>query len=594
MSKTKDAYLEALKVFKDPELAAKAAKIQPDTVRQYRARDAEFKNKIDLIRSSFGEDLYDGKFPEDFLDYRRLSCAYRDHRSKLYVRAVNNWYQKDAYARLQEHNRLVVVLPPGHIKTTFFCIEYPTWKIMGDRNVRVVAVQKNQEEAKKLVAAVSERLTDSDYYDFMNMQLAAQGDEQIVNPLKAWFNHKPFRPVKRGAGDTWGAQQFKVIGRTSGEKDNTMEAKGVGGQIQGVRADLILLDDIQDPAQAVRSVSDSDDKLRWFKDVILGRVTEAQQVVVLANYFAPDDFAHKLIAANPEFAVVEYPAIVEGENGPEPLCPEFWTMDALEFKKREVGEQTWYYTWMQEVGSYENATFKRELVEAAKNPEAMIGEVPHSVTDVFLGVDPAIAASGYCAMVLWGLDRRTKQRWLIDVFNQSGMRTWDTVIAQITAYAQGYPLRKVIIERNNTQGSLAFNPALDRALRSVGTRIETYQTVTGTGGRAEITNFDITTIGGLFDSGLVSICYGGTYEQTQRIDAYIDQLVAWRTNAEGHSIKHLVRDMVMATLFAESEAFALANRPPKILTQDRSRVPDWAKNSDGQGFAWQRTRAMVP
>ena len=45
------------------------------------------------------------------------------------------------------------------------------------------------------------------------------------------------------------------------------------------------------------------------------------------------------------------------------------------------------------------------------------------------------------------------------------------------------------------------------------------------------------------------------------MDAHVDQLCAWRTDAQGRSIRQLTRDMVMATLFAESEALVLANRP---------------------------------
>lgn len=167
------------------------------------------------------------------------------------------------------------------------------------------------------------------------------------------------------------------------------------------------------------------------------------------------------------------------------------------------------------------------------------------------------------------------------------MRNWDNVAAQIIAFATTHPIRAVIIERNNTQSSLAFNPNLERELRSRGTKIVTYLTVTGSGGRAEITNFDITTIGGLFDAGLVSICYGGDPAGRKRMDDFINQAVSWRTDKEGHSIKHLVRDMVMACLFAESEAFVVANRPPKVVVQDRSRVPIWARNS-ASGFPWQR------
>jgi hypothetical protein len=309
--------------------------------------------------------------------------------------------------------------------------------------------------------------------------------------------------------------------------------------------------------------------------------------VVLANYFSPDDFAHKLLEANPEFAVVEYPALIPSQEDPdvlEPLCPEYWTVPALEFKKREVGEQTWFYTWMQEAGSFEDATFRRDALQDARDPEIKIGEVAHAVTDIYIGCDPATAASGYCAIVVWGLDRNSKQRYLIDVFNEKGMRNIDNVVAQLVEMARTYAPRKVIVEGNAQQKAFVNSEQFQRGIRNLGIRYEVYQTVTGSGGRARESNYDITTIGNLFDGGLITLPYAGTDADRARTDAYIDQLVAWRTDDDGNSIKHLVRDMVMATLFAESEAFVLANRNNDRKVQVRSQVtpPKWVRKRHEQ------------
>ena len=414
----RDTYIEVLKETRDTDLARMAVNASERVVRGWSDAHPEFRIARTSVtghryrrkhRISMDERLLDG-FP-GFLDWREMCCAYLDHRTKKVIAARNNWYQISAYEKLASCNRLIVVLPPGHLKTTLFSIEYPTWRIMTDRNVRITAVQKNEQEAKKLVAAVKERLSSAEYYQWLAEQMINDDRPPVIDPLERWFPDEPFRPNVRASGDRWGAQAFRVQGMTSGEKDNTMEAKGVGGQIQGVRADLIILDDVQDPQLAWKSPADADDKLSWFQNVILGRVTEAQQVVVLGNYFAPDDFVHKLIAAQPGFEVVEYPAIITDEEGTEsPLCPEYWTIPALEQKKVEVGEQTWFYTWMQTAGSFDEATFKREVLLEARRSDVPVGEVPHGVTDLFLGVDPAISVSGYCAMVLWGLDRKTKQR----------------------------------------------------------------------------------------------------------------------------------------------------------------------------------------
>jgi hypothetical protein len=41
-------------------------------------------------------------------------------------------------------------------------------------------------------------------------------------------------------------------------------------------------------------------------------------------------------------------------------------------------------------------------------------------------------------IVVWGLERKTSQRYLIDVFNQSGMRTADAVVDQVLEMCRAY------------------------------------------------------------------------------------------------------------------------------------------------------------
>ena len=379
----------------------------------------------------------DGSFP-GFLTWRELCNAYVSIRERRkdggpWVNpAKNSFYQEDAFKKLQKQNRLIMIMPPGHIKTTLFAIEYPTWKIMSDpdRLTRILVVQKNADEAKKLIQEVETRLSEDEHYEWLAEQLEARGEKPILNPLKQWFTDNPFRGSQRGRDDStkWGASGFTTLGKRGGEKDLTMQALGVGSQIQGIRSDLIILDDIQDPQATPK---DSEDKLDWFRKVIMGRVTDKQQVVVLANFFNPDDFAHKLITAYPdEFQVVQYPALSRAGLGGKmtALCPEFWSIDSLKKKRKEVGEEVWHYTWMQETTSYDAQCFKREVLEASRDESFKIGDKPYAATDVFIGVDPAAAATGHCAMVAWGLNRNTKQRFLIDVFNKTGMRHWDNVV----------------------------------------------------------------------------------------------------------------------------------------------------------------------
>ncbi len=524
-----------------------------------KSRNKWFRTEYNAALSRWGYQAMEipQKFPsQDFLAFREMCCGYRRQSDRKFVKATNVWFHRDAYQRFTETRRQINVFPPGHNKTTLYAIEMPAWLIMGDRDVRIAVVQKNQVEAKKIIGAVQDRLSSREYYDWLNEGLRLQGETEIVNPLEAWFASRPFQPPARRPGASWGSEQFTVEGRRSGEKDYTMQAFGVGSGIQGGRYDYIIIN---------------------------------------GNFFSPDDFMHRLIAAHPEFTVANYPALIpdwksQGLEGPNeefqgdqvPLWPEYWSLEGLAVKQIDVGPRTWHHTWLQEQSSFADATFNREAIEECKDHELKLGVIPSGLTDIYLGVDPAAAENGFCAMILWGLNRTTKQRYLLDVFNRKGMRNWNNVIDQIAEYCRAFPVRKVIIEGNNTQkAGLTEQTHFKKMVTELGTRWEVYQTVTGAGARAVQSNFDITTIGRMFDEGLITIPYGGTFDEVHRIDEYIDQLCAWRTDEHGHSIKYLVRDMVMATLFAESEAFVAANRPTEKPRQNPSPQP-WA------GKAWNR------
>jgi hypothetical protein len=67
------------------------------------------------------------------------------------------------------------------------------------------------------------------------------------------------------------------------------------------------------------------------------------------------------------------------------------------------------------------------------------------------------------------------------------------------------------------------------------------------------------------------------------------QLVNWRADSEGRSIKFLVRGMTMGTPFSESEAFALARKPEHTSRSTaRSSPPRWATRR------YENARALHP
>ncbi len=540
-------------------------------------------------------------FPaDDFHEFRRLTTAYRSHRTGLYVRPEPSFFHRDMIAKLETERRLLAVLPPAHAKTSTL-IDWISWLIMRDetRSFRVAIVAKAEGEASKIVGAIEQRLSDSDWYEFVRSKLRSQGDTApFVNPITEWFGDRPFKPESRKVGEKWGATAFRVAGALTNEKDPTVVGYGRMGPLQGGRYDLIVCDDMESPRDARNFPQSSVETVHWLEDVALGRISDTQRLCILANSFSDHDMVARMLESHDEFSVVRYPALIprwlaEGLGEPDddapqemtelvPLWPDYWTPEGLELKRKEVGPRTWSVTWMAEpAGSDETATFKRPMLELARDESLRLGEIPEDVSDIFVGCDPAVA--GVCAISAWGYSRKSQRRYLLDLFAQPGLRTWQNVAAKIVETAQPFAasrmLRSVVIEKASQQGSLIDDQELRRSLASLGCKVKPYATRTGTGARAEAENFDITTLGGLFDTQMISLPYGGSHGERERVDAFIDECCAWRLNEDGSSVKHLKRDRLMAVLFAESEAFALAARKRQGPPRRPSHAPQWAQES---------------
>jgi hypothetical protein len=61
--------------------------------------------------------------------------------------------------------RLLVNVPPNHAKSMTVTINYVTYRIAKDPNINVLVVSKTQEQAKKFLYAIKQRLTHPRYAD---------------------------------------------------------------------------------------------------------------------------------------------------------------------------------------------------------------------------------------------------------------------------------------------------------------------------------------------------------------------------------------------------------------------------------------------
>jgi hypothetical protein len=264
---------------------------------------------------------------------------------------------------------VLVNMPPEHAKSMTVSIDYVTYRICIDPNVRIKLVSKTQQMAKEFLYAVKQRLTSHQYMELQRRYAPADG--------------------YKATADKWTADSI-YIERDSGEKDPTLQALGIGGQIYGARSDLIILDDCVTLANA----GEYEKQIRWIQQEVLTRIGPTGKLLIVGTRVNPIDLYREL--RNPDrypdnkspWTYLAMPAVLEFDEDPNnwttlwPKSDQPWANDVSEpdkdglyprwdgrFLRQRRGvldAKTWAMVYQQQDVQAE-AIFAPELVRAAAN-----------------------------------------------------------------------------------------------------------------------------------------------------------------------------------------------------------------------------------
>jgi hypothetical protein len=446
---------------------------------------------------------------------------------------------------------LICNTPPEHAKSTTITISYVTYRICQDPNVRIIVVSKTKEMAKKFVYAVKNRLTHPSYSHLQVDFAPADGF--------------------KGSADTWTTDMIYLGGdaRDSGEKDPTLLALGMGGQIYGARADLIILDDCVTLANA----HEYEKQIDWISQEVLTRLSDQGKLLVVGTRVAPVDlyaalrdparypdgqspwtyFAQPAVlefADSPEDWVTLWP---QTNEGPDRLVPK-WDGKALFRRRAVIAPRTWAMVYMQQQ-VVEDAVFPAEAVKGCINGmrrpgpmprnSGLVGVRPEGMDGLYVvaGLDPA--AAGYTAMVVMGVDRQTKKRWVLEVVNEAGM-TPTALRSKIKELTVKYGIHEWRIEKNAFQTMLTQDAEVREFLASKGCVLKEHHT----GNNKWDADFGVASMALLFDGwdeGRNLIQLPSTSDQ-EAVKALVEQLITWAPETKNKT------DTVMALWFAEIRA----------------------------------------
>lgn len=526
------------------EQLSKAVKVQRRTLQSWAKEYPDLGSRL-FIALNWHEPRADGLEVPDFATFRRVYFGHETHS-----------HQSEWIDHVQANDLSLILVPPEHAKTMTMSIEYPTWRIVKDRNVRVISVSKTQVMARKILMAVKKRLTDHTWYE-------ANGTRSVV------ADFGPFEPGAREKNRLpWAADMFYVSGTDSAEKDPTMEALGMGGQIYGARADLIILDDVA-TLKNQQSEVEREKQLEWLAQEVMTRLSEDGKLIIVGTRVLEWDIYGTLLNRDIEwvedFAAIARPAILD-EEAQTTLWPEYWPYEKLVTKRRNrMPLRQWNLVYQQQATGMPDAPFALDALEQSKDKEWPQGKVPPGRV-VVMGVDPAL--EGTLAVCVVALDRATGERMLVDCIARRAVRHPEVVKQTIVEAASKYGAVRCRIEKNAMQGFLSKDVDLIRRLAAVGCKLEEEHTHASNKYDPE---WGVSSVAAQFDQGIWTIPCAGSGEAYFR--PLVEELAAWRPVLGRKGIQ---QDRVMALWLAELAARQIGSFRPG-LPRTWTNVPSWAR-----------------
>ena len=541
---------------------ARALRGKRETVRGERLPFAEFRKKY-LNEDTFWHqqqwiDILEGNEPRDL------------HPAQTYVKSKGS--------------RILVNTPPFHAKTMTITVAYSVYRLCMDPSFRIILVSETSTLAEDFLYAIKTRLTHPDYLE-LQKAYAPEGGWQTT--AHQWTNTRI----------VFGGDQ-----REGGEKDPNVQAIGMGSQIYGRRADLIVLDD----AVTGKNVREWSKQMTWLRREVASRLEMGGKLLVVGTRIAPVDLYSQLMNpdnyANGKVPWTHFasPAILEEGNTPEEhitlwphasqpwvrseddecdcgttLCAEGFEQDGLHLYPRwdglhlEVGPRAdnnaseWALVYQQKSVS-EDATFPEHKVARATNSLRLCGVLKPDMTGhplggmhnkyVIAGLDPSI--KGFAGMLAIAVDRTTQKRYLLNAWNIKAP-TKDQLVEKMQQVTEHYGVNEWRVEKTGLLQFFTQDSVMRQWFNTRGVRFTEHHT----GASKWDTTFGVSSLASLFgdctrsaqdvsadwewiNEPLIELPRGNK----PGVQALVHQLVTWTPDLDPNKIPC---DMVMALWFAE-------------------------------------------
>lgn len=539
----------------------------PKSYEYYRKTDPVFASQVDRIRAfreqgvlkpaGAGEPMPSfPEFSERFLGMRVFT--HQKHWTDLLDGRVPSEVHPSITYEPGDDDLLIVNTPPDHAKSTTVTMNYATWRICANPNIRIIIVSKTAPMARKFLYGIKSRLT---HPRFQELQMRFGPPGGFEKTAAAWSQDQIYVSEET---------------RDSGEKDPTVQVLGVRGHIYGARADLIIMDDCVDNTNA----HEFEKQIEWLQSEVMSRLAPGGKLLIIGTRLRPRDLYSELRDPSryPDerspWTYFAQPAVLEFKERPEDwvtlwpktnvppienrdaapdengLFPK-WDGPNLAKKRARVSPSVWAMVYQQQQ-VHEDAVFPPDAVrgvicgnrQTGRIPAGMPGVRPEGMSGltVVAGLDPAMV--GHTAAVVIGLDVAKQKRYLLDVHNQPSM-TPDAIRELIRSWTERYDVKEWRIEKNAFQAMLTQDREVREFLAGRGAILREHHTGTNKWD-VDFGVASLTTLFSGWQDGRAVIEFPGSHN-SEGMKALIEQLVTWYPDAP----KTQKTDCVMAFWFAE-------------------------------------------
>ena len=327
---------------------------------------ADVRKQYKTLQVMHAEKKIQNKAKNDFMSF--VKCVWPEFIDGSHHRHIAKKFNDLANGKI---NRLIVNMPPRHTKSEFASFLLPAWMVGRNPKLKIIQATHTGELAIRF-GRKAKTLIDSDDY--------------------------------RKIFDTRLREDSQAAGRWETAQGGEYFAAGVGGAITGRGADLLIIDDPHSEQDAL-SATAMESAYDWYTSGPRQRLQPGGKIVCVMTRWSTKDLTGKLLAHQKEaksdkWHVVEFPAILEDDDPPVPVWPEYWKLEELESVKATLPVGKWNAQWMQNPTSEEGAILKREWWRKYDREDIpALHHVIQSYDTAFLKKETA----DYSAITTWGI-----------------------------------------------------------------------------------------------------------------------------------------------------------------------------------------------